>query len=301
MPLTQDPFLVFVTPAYRRYELSRICFAQRRNAIDRLREEGIYATCVVIADDENLDIAREFDFEVVESDNEWVGRKFNDGYEHASKLGATHVAPVGSDSWVDPDFLIGTLYDDVVTSSRHYARINQFGLLRKQLWVPVLQGVTYAVPIGMLEKVAHRPCADRINRGCDGSTWQNLERANNGILMHWSESHSLETIGFVTDTNISPYESSGQRYQVSETANPFDDLIVAYPPPLVDRVQNFYEKNRDENLLIAYIERGQRMDVEGIVNRVVDANQVPSASRQLVKKVAREAAMMALASRVGKE
>lgn len=55
--------VLFVTPAWKRYELTRLCLWQRRLACDSLFEAGIYATSVVIADDDNLDIAREFGFD----------------------------------------------------------------------------------------------------------------------------------------------------------------------------------------------------------------------------------------------
>lgn len=96
----------FVTPAWQRYELSELCFDQRRHVIDSLAEQGIAAKCVVIADDGNLDLARDRGFEVVAQDNQWLGRKFNDGMEYAFRNGASRVVPIGSDSWIDPAYFM---------------------------------------------------------------------------------------------------------------------------------------------------------------------------------------------------
>src|ERR1051325_10020747 len=98
--------LWFVTPAWQRYELSAVCFDQRLLVMDALRAAGVEAQCVVVADDENLDLARERGFARVEQDNEWLRRRFNDGIEYAAYQGATRIVPIGSDSWIDPDYLL---------------------------------------------------------------------------------------------------------------------------------------------------------------------------------------------------
>ena len=85
----------FVTPSWQRYDLSAVCFDQRLDVIRTLAEHGIEAHCVVVADDENLDLARERGFATVEQDNEWLGRRFNDGIEYACRNGASRVVPIG--------------------------------------------------------------------------------------------------------------------------------------------------------------------------------------------------------------
>lgn len=50
--------LWFIVPAHGRAQLARICLGQLRRTCDALNAEGIAATAVVIADDENLDTAR---------------------------------------------------------------------------------------------------------------------------------------------------------------------------------------------------------------------------------------------------
>jgi len=91
-----------VSPAWRRYSVTRLALAQRRRLCDALALKGIEAHSVVVADDENLEIAREFDFDTVEMPNDDVGMKFNAGIRYAAEQGADVFVHVGSDDWVHP-------------------------------------------------------------------------------------------------------------------------------------------------------------------------------------------------------
>ena len=83
--------------------MTRLALAQRRWLCDELAARGLDANCVIVADDENLDIAREYGFDTVEVDNRGLGRRFNAGYRHAADQGADYLVHVGSDDWVHPD------------------------------------------------------------------------------------------------------------------------------------------------------------------------------------------------------
>lgn len=287
------PHVCFITPAYQRYELSEICFEQRSNAMHDLQIVGIDASCVVIAEDDNLDIAMGYDFHTVERDNEYLGCRFNDGYERACKIGATHVFPIGSDSWCDPQFIIDAFepnapadHDDVdlpgdreVISSRHYTRINPTGTRRKQLWVPVWQGVSYLVPAALLAKAGtNRPCRDDIKSGCDGSTWQTLERA--GANVFWSESHRFDTVAFESAPQITNFDKM-VRYVVSEDETPFEGLDLVYGPALTAQIVDFYSSRRDQ--VKEEQERKDRRDaaVAVIVNETLNDMKCPSEFRPL--------------------
>jgi hypothetical protein len=77
------PSLWFVVPASGRAQLARICLRQLRRTCDALTDSGIEATAVVIADDENLDTARQFGFGTVQRDNRFLSARFNDGIQLA--------------------------------------------------------------------------------------------------------------------------------------------------------------------------------------------------------------------------
>jgi len=142
----------FMSPAWQRFELSAVCFEQRRRSMDVLEAAGIEARCVIVADDENLDIARGLGFDVVEQDNEWLGRKVNDGFEYAFKHGADYIVPIGSDSWLDPEFLLPLHSPRVVRTSRFYAPVEIDRLAELSLAPPLPRAV--GVP-------AHRRPADQ--------------------------------------------------------------------------------------------------------------------------------------------
>jgi hypothetical protein len=115
--------IYFVTPAWQRYELSEVCFEQRKRVIDRLNGYGIEAHCVVVADDANIDIALSAGFEIVEQDNEWLGRRFNDGIEYAARQGAEWIVPIGSDSWIDLAYFLPLPDTKWTRTSKMYAAV----------------------------------------------------------------------------------------------------------------------------------------------------------------------------------
>lgn len=234
--------LLFVTPAYQRFELSDICFRQRAWAIERLKENGIEAQCVVIADDKNIDIALKYGFNVVVRDNTWLGRRFNDGYEHAAKNDYDYVFPVGSDSWVDPNWLYSLPFEDELDSivaSRYYAMVRRDAGERQTLFIPVRHGVSYVVPVNRYKEVnGGRPCRDDIERGCDNSFYSAIYP----IKVRFRESHSLETVAFQSYPQITEYDKIFKRWGISKDDKPFEELRLWYPNDLVNDMQRFYER-----------------------------------------------------------
>src|SRR4051812_9717831 len=93
-----------VIPAWRRYAVTRLCLAQKQHLVAALAARGITCHVVVVADDDNLDIAASYGFATVEQQNV-LGRKVNDGFQHCWERGADYVAFVGSDDWVHEDAL----------------------------------------------------------------------------------------------------------------------------------------------------------------------------------------------------
>ena len=308
----------FSIPCFQRYELSRIVFEQRARAIKKLEDAGYEAQAVVVSDDHNLDIAREFGFHTVERDNEWLGRRFNDGYQAAVENGADYVFPIGSDSWCDPQFIIDALQkserayeallggdkslrldvlqDRDAICSRHYTRINQSGTIRRQLWVSVLQGVSYLIPAKALTIVRNRPCQDQIRRGCDGSTWQRVTRESR-IRAVWSESNRFETTSFESWPQITTFDKLGGRWGRGDThGDIWADLRPVYGDDLVDKMVAFYEQRREmaaENgIAVAEIEKR----VKNITRRVLSA-RISTSLRQQVRPYIEEAVRIALEER----
>src|SRR5262245_12518868 len=96
--------LWFVCPAHGRPDLTRVCLTQLRRTCDELARHEIEATCVVVADDDNLRTAESLGFATVERNNRFLARKFNDGIQLAcdpdvNSRPADYAVPVGSDDW----------------------------------------------------------------------------------------------------------------------------------------------------------------------------------------------------------
>ena len=104
--------ICFIVPAYRRFELTRVCLRQLVRTCETLCDMGYQADAVVIADDENLDVASLLGFGTIRRENKPLGRKFNDGIEYAASpqhLGFDIVCPIGTDNWVDPELVVAQL------------------------------------------------------------------------------------------------------------------------------------------------------------------------------------------------
>ena len=96
-----------VTPAWSRIEVTRLVLAQRAHLQGELAGRGISMSCVVVADDDNLDVASDFGFDGLWQTNEFLGRKLNDGIEYAYGRGADWICFAGSDNWLHPDLFDG--------------------------------------------------------------------------------------------------------------------------------------------------------------------------------------------------
>jgi hypothetical protein len=224
--------LYFVTPAWQRYELTAICLEQRRLVIEDLARHGVEARQVVIADDENLDIARSLGFETVEQNNHWLGRKFNDGEEWAGKHGADWIVPIGSDSWVDPAYFLPLPSPRRTRTSRMYAPVRPDRLAT--LRVGKVGAGPHMFHRSLMLRSGFRPAPDEIMRNTDHLTIRGLDRPQ---LWEWRDLHPLQYIGFRVPPYITQYQRLVERWGVSEDPRPFDALRSVYPTELVDRVE----------------------------------------------------------------
>jgi hypothetical protein len=222
----------FVTPAFGRFELTAICLEQRRQVIEALALSGVEAHQVVIADDENLDIARSLGFDVVEQSNEWLGRKFNDGQEYAGKHGAEWIVPIGSDSWVDPAYFLPLPYPRLTRTSGMYAPVEPTRLA--ELKVGQVGAGPHMFHRSLMERVGFRPAPDEIMRNTDHLTIRGLARPPR---WEWYDRHPLQYVGFRVPPFITHYASLWRRWGVVERTDPWVRLATVYPADLVERAR----------------------------------------------------------------
>ena len=240
--------VVFATPAYKRVDLSEICFKQHAWCHQELAKQGIESTSVVVANDGNLQIAKKLGFEVVKRDNKYLGRKFNDGYQQAHKLGADYVVPLGSDSWIHPSYfsVLSKLKQGQFLTGRHYGLIDEDGKRLGYLVITVANGVgPHIIPVELMAERGYRPVQETLSRGCDGSLLQAVAPKPDKTRWLWSDRFPLQYVAFRTHgQQLNPYENLTKKYLQSESRRPWHELRKVYPQDLVEQAERLYRARR---------------------------------------------------------
>jgi hypothetical protein len=232
--------IYFVTPAWQRFELTAICLTQRLRVIEELATHGIEARCVVVADDENLDSARALGFDTVERDNDWLGRRFNDGIEFAARHGAEWIVPIGSDSWIDPAYFLPLPAKRLTRTSTRYAAVEIDRMAVLEVRSPRNPAGPHMIHRDRLP-ASLRPATDAISRKVDSSTLHGLRQ------VRWEnrDLHPLQYIGFRQEPLITPYQRLWSAWGVRESTDPWTELASVYPTDLVDRARTCLSSAQD--------------------------------------------------------
>jgi glycosyltransferase involved in cell wall biosynthesis len=241
------PSLWFVVPASGRVDLARICLRQLRRTCDDLADRGIEASAVVVADDENLDTARDLGFAWVRRDNRFVSRKFNDGIQLAcdrayNRHPADFVVPCGSDDWVHPG-----LFEDL-PDHRTMVAFQRMSFVREdgaELTVRHLNnegGCGIRIyPRQMMRPVGFRPADEDRKRGCDTSILVNLKRA--GAVRH-IDHRDIDPLRIVDwkspGEQLNTYQEIDARHRAEHHTDPFDALAGRFPVDAVEEMRGHY-------------------------------------------------------------
>src|SRR3990167_6162836 len=228
--------------AYRRYEISEIVFEQRARMCARLRDAGINANCVVVADDDNLALAEQNGFASIRQENDGLGARYNAGYRFAAAQGADFVSLVGSNSFLDPEPILAAIPEDGrhITYSEMHAFVNETGTRRADVRLAYLGGHRTIFPLALLAGCDYRPIPDG---SAQADTWLVWSPCKCTPDARWEirNGHSLEAVGFKTGTpQLRSYSLVVRRFGGVETDDPLGDLRSAYPGDLVDRIEAFY-------------------------------------------------------------
>lgn len=231
----------FVTPAFRRYALTAVCLDQRLEVVKALAAHGIEARCVVVADDDNLDIARARGFDTVETPNRgpdnrvWLGRKFNDGIEYAAKHGAEWIVPIGSDSWIDPDYFLPLPPTNLTRTSRWYCVVESERL--GELRVRGRGAGPFMFNRRVLERCGFRPAEDERKQSIDASTIRGIAMSGGRLIWVMHDRHPFQYVGFRGQPTISPYPVLYGAFGVREHPDPWAVLAAHYPADLVEQAR----------------------------------------------------------------
>lgn len=230
--------LWFVTPAFRRFEMTAICLEQRNRVIAYLAARGVEAHQVVIADDENLDIARAAGADVIEMDNSLLGRKWNAGTKHAAEQGAEWLVQIGSDSWIDPGYFLPLTPRRFTLTSTAYCAVtaDRLGEMCVSPRNMRHSAGPYVFHRSIMAPSGFAPC-DEDSRMTDTSTISGIERTCR-FPINWQTRrvHRFQYVGFRVEPLMTTYASL-RRWMVREHADPWAILGHHYPADLVDRAR----------------------------------------------------------------
>lgn len=198
---------------------------QRAELCRELNARGMPATAVIVADDENLEIAEEFGFVAVPAPNDHLGRKFNDGYEVACReLEADVVVHIGSDDWVHPSVFDRLPRADVgiaLPTPEAPAVVGRPGpeiqICRQIALVDLLSGrmslcrsdrragvIPWLLPRAALEPSGFRPLPDEQKIGIDGALLRGIGRSAR-LVVH--DPHPLSCVDFKSETNLNAFDA----------------------------------------------------------------------------------------------
>lgn len=236
--------LAFVVPAHGRHAIAEVCFKQLRRTCDALAGRGIVADAVVVACDENLELAQANNFATIERDNRQLGSRINDGYQLAGEHGAHYLAPCGNDDWIHPDWVTLPSSPREIVCTHLSAVVNETGTRLARLNITYQGGDGIRIfPRLMLAQVGFRPAAEDRNRAIDTATNNALSRAGQ-IQYVYHDTHPLAIVDFKSPDNLNDYDGCrrlfGRRH--GESLNPWDDLAEFYPADAIREMRAVYSR-----------------------------------------------------------
>ena len=238
--------LWFVVPAHGRLALTRICLRQLRRTIDDLEAEGIDASAVVIADDENLDTALDLGFGTIERNNRFLSRKFNDGFQLAcdrrfNSRPAEYVVPLGSDDWIAADVLLDLPRPNTVVGFKRISFVREDGLEMTTRLLDYDGGSGIRIyPRACLVAFNYRPADEDRLRGCDTSILVNMKRRLRFRLEHREIDARLIVDWKSPDANRNAYLEVARRWRGSEAFDPFEALAGVFPDEALEEMADHY-------------------------------------------------------------
>ncbi len=243
-----SPSLWFVVPAHGRRQLATICLRQLRRTCDALQENGVDATAVVIADDENLDTARELGFGTVRRDNRFLSRRFNDGIQLAldkryNPRRADYVVPCGSDDFVDWRLFTDLPSQDTLLAFPNLSFVREDGQELRAVRLDYPGGAGIRVwPRKLLERVGFRPAAEDLRRGCDTSMLVNVDRElASGLKVEYRDTDPRQIVDWKSHgQNVNPYDTVATRWRGETLGNPWDALEDMYPSDALESMAAHY-------------------------------------------------------------
>jgi hypothetical protein len=236
----------FVSPAWRRYSVTRLALAQRASLVEELAPLGLDVRTVIVADDENLDIAHEAGVETVELDNDHgLGRRFNAGFRYAADQGADFLVHIGSDDWLHADALAPLLEDpddDAIIAGRSIAFVDltksrlQVSSYRDRLTLPGRRHgiIPWVIPRRALEPCGFAPIEPSALRSIDHLLVEGVHASGVETRWRFHDPHRVARVDFKSTVNINPYKRVAHALADGPEVEAWPALAEHYSPDLVE-------------------------------------------------------------------
>jgi hypothetical protein len=253
------PTLWFVVPVHGRLPLASICLQQLKRTCDALGEHGIEATAVVVSTRPELRRLREMtdglvgvpaksrgEFASIHRDNEFLGRKFNDGIQLAcdrafNKRPADYVVPCGSDDWIDHRLLVDLPDGNTMHAFRAISFVREDGLEMTAKRLVNEGGCGLRVyPRRLMQAVSYRPCEEYRKRACDTSMLNRVRAANPVMRVVELASDPRQIVDWKTGgAQLNPYKSL-RAHKSLDVTDPFEALADIFPAESLDLMAAHY-------------------------------------------------------------
>ncbi len=241
------PTLWFVVPAYERFALTAICLRQLRRTCDDLADNGVDASAVIVADDENLDTARDLGFGTYERGNAATSMRFNDGIQAAcdprfNRRPADYVVPCGSDDWVDWRLFVDLPDSGTMIGFQRMAFVREDGAELTVRHLNNQGGCGIRIyPRQIMAVLGYRPADEDRKRACDTSILVNLKLAGAIRRIEHRDIDPLQIVDWKSpDVQLNPYATISARHRAELTRDPFDVLHGRYPDDALDDMAALY-------------------------------------------------------------
>ncbi len=241
--------LWFVVPIHpERVKLAAICLRQLRRTCDALISEGVGASAVLIGDARSLRVLGTHGFATVRRNNDFLGRRFNDGIQLATDRRynprpADYVVPCGSDDWVDWRLFLDLPPQDTIVGFRTLSFVREDGqeISTTTLGYPGGSGIRI-IPRELLKPLGYRPADEDRKRGCDTSILHNLLAYHRDGLKVDDQRHlhDRQIVDFKSPgVQLNRYDSVTSLRSRSES-DPFEELAGFYPEEAIEEMRRHY-------------------------------------------------------------
>jgi hypothetical protein len=201
---------------------------------------------VVVADDENLDTARDLGFATYERGNAATSMRFNDGIQAAcdpsvNRHPVDYVVPCGSDDWVDWRLFIDLPNQHTMVGFQRMAFVREDGAELTVRRINSEGGCGIRIyPSQVMRAAGYRPADEDRKRGCDTSILVNLKRLDAIDRVDHRDIDPLQIVDWKTSgAQLNPYATL-ERHKLELRRDPFQVLHGRYPDEALDDMAAHY-------------------------------------------------------------